>query len=206
MRTPSPAQTPSGSVDLTTLDRLLTSAHTAYAWDDREVDDDTLAVALQAAAHGPTAFNTQPLRVLAVRSRPARDRLASLVSSGNRPKTSGAPLSLVFAADAAFAETAEVVFPAAPDKIRQFYADPAAAEPAARMNATLQAGYLILALRAAGLAVGPMSGADFAGIDAAFFTGTWLRSFLVVNVGFETADSYRDRNPRVPLPEVLRTV
>ena len=36
-------------------------------------------------------------------------------------------------------------------------------------NAHLQAGYFILAVRSLGLSAGPMTGADFTAIDAAFF-------------------------------------
>ncbi len=191
---------------LAVLDSLFTHAHTAYAWGSDEVDDEVLTTALKASAHGPTAFNSQPLRVLAVRTPEQRRRLAAHLSAGNRDKTLAAPLTLVLAADAGFVETAETVFPAAPHIVRSVFADAAAAEPAARLNAALQAGYLITALRAVGLAVGPMTGADFAGIDAEFFPGTLRRSFVVVNVGRPTADSYRPRNPRVALHEVLQTV
>ena len=188
------------------LDRLFTEAHTAYAWDGQPVDDAVLSRTLRAATHGPTAFNTQPMRVLAVRDPDARARLAAHLSGSNQAKTIGAPLTLVLAADAGFAETADTVLPQAADLIRSLYSDLDAAEPAARLNAALQAGYLIIALRAEGLAVGPMTGADFAGIDAEFFAGRPVRSFVVLNVGYPTHDSYRPRNPRVAEELVLQTL
>ena len=188
------------------LDRLFTEAHTAYAWDGQPVDDAVLSRTLRAATHGPTAFNTQPMRVLAVRGADARARLGAHLSGSNRAKTVGAPLTLVLAADAGFADTADTVAPQAADLIRTLYGDTDAAEPAARLNAALQAGYLIIALRAEELAVGPMTGADFAGIDAEFFPGRPVRSFVVLNVGYPTHDSYRPRNPRVAEDLVLQTV
>ncbi len=188
------------------VDRLFTDAHTAYAWDDQPVEEAVLSAAVRAAAHGPTAFNTQPMRVLAVRDPQARARLAASLSGSNQAKTLGAPLTLVLAADAGFADTADTVFPQAADLIRSIYPDPTAAEPAARLNSALQAGYLIIALRAEGLAVGPMTGADFAAIDAAFFPDRPVRSFVVLNVGYPTSESYRPRNPRLDADLVLQTV
>lgn len=188
------------------LDHLFTEARTAYTWADTPVSDEVVATAVRAAVHGPTAFNTQPLRVLAIRDPQVRARLVSHLSGSNQEKTAAAPLTLVLTADTAFAETAETVFPQAAQLIRSLFEDPAAAEPAARLNAAMQAGYLVVALRAAGLAVGPMTGADFTGIDADLFADSAQKSFLVVNVGYPRPDSFRPRNPRVAPEVVLRTV
>ncbi|MFD1121440.1 hypothetical protein ACFQ2T_02910 [Methylophilus flavus] len=46
---------------------------------------------------------------------------------------------------------------------------PAWIEPTAKLNAALQAGYLIIAARALGLSVGSMSGFNPDQIDATFF-------------------------------------
>ena len=67
-------------------------------------------------------------------------------------------------------------------------------ESMARNNAWLQAGYLIVALRAVGVAAGPMGGMDAAGLDADLLAGTGWTSFLVVNVG--QADGARYLFPR----------
>ncbi len=73
------------------------------------------------------------------------------------------------------------------------------------LNAHLQTGYLLLALRSAGLAAGPMHAADYAGVDAAFFAGTGVKSFLVVNVGHaQGAGTEFPRLPRLDLDESPR--
>ena len=51
--------------------------------------------------------------------------------------------------------------------------DAAAAEQA-RFNATLQIGYFLIGVRAAGLAAGPMAGSTRDGVDAEFFAGRAL--------------------------------
>jgi len=79
----------------------------------------------------------------------------------------------------------------------------ALAEGMARFNATLAAGDFILAVRAAGLAAGPMAGFDNAGVDDEFFADTAVRSLLVVNVGSPGPDAWFDRLPRLEHHEVV---
>jgi 3-hydroxypropanoate dehydrogenase len=87
--------------------------------------------------------------------------------------------------------------------MRDMFVDPAVGGPVGRFNATLQAGYFILAVRAAGLATGPMAGFDAAGVDGEFFTDTPLRSILVVNIGKPGEQPWFDRLPRLDFEEVV---
>ena len=86
---------------------------------------------------------------------------------------------------------------------KDMFADPAARTKAATFNATLQAGYFILAVRAVGLDAGPMGGIDAIGIDREFFAGTGLRTFLAVNIGYVAEDGTFPRNPRFEAHEVV---
>jgi 3-hydroxypropanoate dehydrogenase len=74
-----------------------------------------------------------------------------------------------------------------------------------RDNAHLQAGYFVLAVRAAGLAAGPMGGFDPAGVDAQFHAGTNRRSVLVVAVGRPAAPRH-ERLPRLDFDAVTTVV
>jgi len=74
---------------------------------------------------------------------------------------------------------------------------------AARFNSAMQAGYFVLAVRAAGLAAGPMGGFDADAVDGDFFPDGRFRSILVVNIGHPTADSYRDRGVRLAHTDVV---
>ncbi|MFI2754292.1 malonic semialdehyde reductase [Cellulomonas sp. P22] len=164
-------------------DLLFREARTAREFTDAEVTDEELAAVYQLIAWGPTAMNTVPLRVLAVRSTEARERLAALMAEGNRQRVLDAPVTLVLAADPAFHTHLPVLAPHMAGMAEAL--EPAAAMRAqmARDNAFLQAGYLIVGLRAAGFSAGPMGLADPAGIDAAFFAETGWSSLMVVNVG-----------------------
>jgi len=71
-------------------------------------------------------------------------------------------------------------------------------------NATLQAGYFILSVRAHGLAAGPMAGFDAAGIDADFFPDGRWHSILVVNIGHPGPSPWFGRLPRLEHEDTLR--
>ncbi len=72
-----------------------------------------------------------------------------------------------------------------------------AREDMAKYSAALQTGVFLLAVRAHGLAAGPMGGFDGPGIDAEFFAGTTWRTHLVVNIGHPGIDPWFDRLPRI---------
>jgi 3-hydroxypropanoate dehydrogenase len=68
----------------------------------------------------------------------------------------------------------------------------------------MQAAYFIIAVRAVGLAAGPMGGVDTAGLDAEFFpSGDW-RSFLIVNFGYPGQSPWYERLPRLVYAEAVR--
>ena len=74
----------------------------------------------------------------------------------------------------------------------------------ARFNASIQIGYFLLAVRAAGLAAGPMGGFDAAGVDEEFFEGTTWRSMLLVNIGHPGENAWFDRLPRLDHDQAVR--
>ena len=53
-----------------------------------------------------------------------------------------------------------------------------------------------MAARALGLDCGPMSGFDNAGVDAAFFAGSKVKSNFICNLGY--GDASRGLHPRAP--------
>jgi 3-hydroxypropanoate dehydrogenase len=184
---------------------LFTDARTANAFSDEPVSDEQLAAIFELSKWPPTMANTNPLRWLVVRSPAAKERLAPLMSEGNREKTTSAPATVILAADTDFHELIPRLLPFRPELREAFTGDDAARELTARNNAWLQAGYFILAVRSAGLAAGPMLGFDAPGIDAEFFSGSSLRSILVVNIGRPAAEgAWLERLPRLSYEEVVQ--
>ncbi|GMA86716.1 hypothetical protein GCM10025868_19660 [Angustibacter aerolatus] len=98
------------------------------------------------------------------------------MADGNKEKTAAAPAVAVLATDTRFHEHVPTIFPIRPEMQDVLEQDEAMRAGMGSQNAWLQAGYLILAVRAVGLAAGPMAGFDRAGVDAAFFPGGRLQS------------------------------
>ena len=184
-------------------DLLFRQAHTPYAFTDEPVTDDQLAEILELAQLGPTAFNAQPMRVVALRTGEGRERLVPLMAPGNRVKTGQAPLTLILAADLDFHEELQNVNPRAAGVKDSIFADADVRHSTAVLNTGMQIGYLVLAVRAVGLGAGPMTGFDRDAIDAEFFPDGDHHTLVVVNIGLPDTTSYRPRNPRVAREELL---
>ena len=81
-----------------------------------------------------------------------------------------------------------------------------AKEVGALRNSSLQGGYFILAARALGLDVGPMSGFDNAGVDAEFFAGTNIKSNFIASIGYGTDEGVFPRSPRLDFEEAAKII
>ncbi|MYU10695.1 nitroreductase family protein [Streptomyces sp. SID8361] len=166
------------ALDSASQDLLFRRAHTADAFADDPVADETVREIHDLVTSVPTASGGQPLRVVLVRSAAGRERLLRHMSRGNREKTARAPLVAVLAAE----------------------------RPSAVPDGALQAAYFIIAVRAAGLAAGPMSGFDAEGVDREFFADTKYSALMVVNIGRPTPDGHRPRGPRLDFDQVFSSI
>lgn len=193
------------AIDPATQELLFTQARTANAFTDEPVSEEQVRAIHELVKYGPTAMNVQPLRVLLVRTPDARARLVEHMSDGNKAKTGTAPLVAVLAADTDFHDELHRTFPIRPGA-RDFFLDDEARERSAKFNATLQAAYFIVGVRAAGLAAGPMGGFDGPGIDAEFFPDGKHRTLLVVNIGKPAENAWFDRLPRLDYEDVVTEV
>jgi 3-hydroxypropanoate dehydrogenase len=176
---------------------LFTAARTANTFTAEPVSDDQLRAITDLAKWPPTMANTNPLRILFLRTPEGKDRLGPMMNEGNRAKTVSAPAVAVLAVDTDFHDKIPELLPFRPELRDNFVADAQNRERLAIFNGALQTGYFILAVRAAGLAAGPMLGFDGPGIDAEFFAGRSWKTILVVNIGKPGTDPWFDRLPRL---------
>src|SRR2546423_4199968 len=102
---------------------LFTNARTANTSSDEPVDDEQLAAIYDLVKWAPTGGNTQPLRILFIRSPEAKERLIAHLNEGNRDKARSAPVVAVLAADASFHEHLDRLFPHRPGMKDYFAAD-----------------------------------------------------------------------------------
>jgi 3-hydroxypropanoate dehydrogenase len=193
-----------GRLDESGRATLFTDARTANTFAETPVSDAELAEIWDLAKWAPTAANTQPLRVLYVGPGHGRERLVTHMSDGNKAKTASAPAVAVLAVDTRFHEHIPALLPFRPELKDVFEANEDMRASTGSFNATLQAGYFILSVRAHGLAAGPMAGFDAAGIDADFFPDGRWHSILVVNIGHPGPSSWFDRLPRLDQEETVR--
>lgn len=184
----------------TGIEHLFDEAHTAYNFADTPVTDEHLRAIYETVKWAPTAMNSQPLRISFVRSAEAKLDLERHVAAGNVAKVRSAPVTAILAYDADWHENLPALMPYATDP-HLAWQDPVRREPMAKMNATLQAGYFILGVRAHGLVAGPMGGFDHDGVDRAFFSDGRRRSLLLVNIGHPGHDAFRPRMPRLTFDE-----
>ncbi|WP_424185483.1 malonic semialdehyde reductase [Actinokineospora sp. G85] len=184
---------------------LFREARTANSFSADPVTEEQVQAIYDLVKWAPTSMNTQPLRVVLVRSAQARATLTPLMAEGNRAKTDSAPLVAILAADTDFHEHLPTQFPHYPGAKDNFTDEQARVE-FAKFNALLQVGYFILGVRAAGLAAGPMTGFDAQAVDRAFFPDGRRKSLVVVNIGNPGENPWFDRNPRLGYTEVVESV
>jgi 3-hydroxypropanoate dehydrogenase len=186
------------------LDQLFRKARTYNAFLPREVTDEQLHELYELAKFGPTAANSTPMRVVFVKSKEAKEKLAPFLADTNRDKTMAAPVTAIVAIDYLFHDKLPKLFPHA-DARSWFDGNEPLIQSSGFRNGSLQGAYLILAARSLGLDAGPMSGFDNDGVDKAFFAGTAIKSNFLVNLGYGDASrDLFDRLPRLDFDEAAR--
>lgn len=192
-------------LDPAAQDLLFREARTANTFTDEPVTEEQVQAIYDLVKYGPTAFNQSPLRVILVRSDDARARLVAHMAEGNQAKTSTAPLVAILAADNEFHEEIPALLPHFPQAKDAFFSERPVRESSAALNAALQAAYFIIGVRAAGLAAGPMTGFDAAGIEKEFLDGDHSL-LMVVNIGKPGEDAWFPRLPRLAYDEVITSI
>lgn len=193
-------------VDEASLAILLGDARSHNGWLEVEVSDDQLRQAYDIAKWGPTSMNTQPMRLLFLRSAEAKERIRPALSPNNVDKAMAAPVLALISYDLAFHANLAKTFPHRPNAEALFTANAAMIEPTAFRNGSLQAAYFMLALRAVGLDVGPMSGFDAGKVNAEFFADSDWRANFICGIGHGDPTKIFDRLPRLDFDEVSLTL
>lgn len=178
------------------LDQLFNEARTYNGWLDKPVSDAQLTAIWDLMKMAPTSANMQPVRIVWVKSKEEKDRLAGLAAEGNRDKIKAAPVTAIIGYDIDFHEELPWLFPHT-DAKSWFDGDEAGRKEGAFRNSTLQGAYLILAARAVGLDCGPMSGFDAEAVNEAFFADKPRHKVnFLCSIGYGDPDSIFDRSPR----------
>ncbi len=193
------------ALDDAALDTLFREARSYNRWSPEPVPEQTLHALYELLKLGPTSANCCPARFVFVKSAAAKATLVGCVSPGNVVKAEQAPVTVIIGMDERFYEKIPFLFPQKP-QMAELFKNPATGAAHMMRNATLQGAYLILAARALGLDCGPMSGFEHTKIDAAFFSGTAVKSNFICALGTGTTEMLFPRNPRLPFDEACRIV
>ena len=185
------------------LDTLFRTARTRNSWKPEPLPAGALEKIYDLAKWGPTAANSGPGRFIFVTSREAKEKLASVASSGNQAKIKAAPATAIIAYDLDFPQTLPRLFPHAPG-MKDAFTDPAVTEQTAFRNSSLQGAYLMMAARALGYDCGPMSGFNNAKVDELFFSGTKIKSNFICSIGHGDTAGMFDRLPRHDFDDVCK--
>ena len=196
------------AIDAQAVAQLFTDARTFNAFTNAPVTDAQLRQAVELMKIAPTSANQSPMRVVFLRSDAAKARLKSSLGELNLAKTLKAPVVAITGFDPKFYNHLPFLFPHADAKawFTGYPGSEAVAERAAFQNATIQAGYLILALRAIGLDTGPMTGFDPAKLDAEFFADGSIKSNILINIGYGDKTTLFPRSPRLAFDQIAKIV
>lgn len=191
-------------IDAKTLDTLMRSARTHNVFEDKPVSEDQLRQIHAIMKMGPTSQNSQPARVIFVRTREGKEKLKPALSPGNLDKTMAAPVTAIIAYDSRFYEHLPRTFPHNP-AAKDNYTGEGKEEHTLRTafrNGTLQGAYFIIAVRAVGLDAGAMSGFNNAIVDQAFFPDGRFKSNFLCNIGYGDHAKLFNQNPRLDFEDV----
>ena len=188
-------------LDQSGLDLLFRQARTHHAWSPEPIAESELAALYALARYGPTSANTNPGRFVFVTSADGKARLKRHLAPPNVETTMSAPCCVIVAYDRDYMRHMPKLLP---DMPLPFASNPVIVEETAVRNSTLQGAYMMLAARALGLDVGPMSGFNRVSLDADFFAdGRWVSNFLF-NLGHGVPHALAPRNARLDFSEACR--
>ena len=186
------------------LDKLFVKARSHNNWKNKNIDKKILENLYDLVKNCPTSANSEPMRIIFLKSKESKERIKSNLSEGNVEKCMTASVVAIIAYDSKFYEHLPKLFPHNPNMKKVLSNPPSKAEITAFRNSTLQGGYFMLAARALGLDVGPMSGFDNAGVDKEFFPDGRYKSNFLCNLGYGDKTKLLDRLPRFKFSQVCK--
>ncbi|MDO5720705.1 MAG: malonic semialdehyde reductase [Actinomycetaceae bacterium] len=186
----------------TEITRIFAHMRTQRLFEPADITPERLKAVYDIIRWAPTAYNSCPMRVSVVDSDWARETLIPLMNPVNQASVRQAPAVVILSSDEDFPAGMSAM--GAPESLTQTLAG---RTELAESASFMQAAYYIIGLRAAGMNVGPMTGADFAGIEQEFFAGTSWKPFMVLVIGEEPqAGSERPRLKRLSADAVFNTL
>ena len=193
-------------LDQNALDLLFNKARSHNDFDPTPVAEEKLHALYDLMKMGPTSANCCPARLVFVTSEAGKKRLMPFIIESNIAKVEAAPVCVIIANDTKFYDRIPELFPHNPEAKNWFTGSEEFAAETAMRNGSLQAGYLMLAARALGLDVGPMSGFDANGVNQEFFPDGRFKANMLCNLGHGRDAALFGRSPRLAFDDACQIV
>ena len=193
-------------LDQAVLDVLFTQARSHNDFDPTPVGEEQLHALYDLMKWGPTSANCCPARLVFVTSNDAKARLMPHIIESNIGKVTNAPVCIIIANDVKFYDRIPELFPHNPEARDWFTGSKDFAAETAMRNGSLQAAYLMLAARALGLDVGPISGFDADGVNQEFFPDGQWRVNMLCNIGHGRHEAVFERLPRLAFDDACHII
>jgi 3-hydroxypropanoate dehydrogenase len=179
------------SLDDDARDLLFREARNHNWWQDKDVSDAQLREIYDLVKYGPTSANTQPQRIIFLRSDEAKERLKPALNGPNVDKTMKAPVVAILGYDNTFWEDFPKFYPIRPEMADRHRENADVAQHFSFQQATLQGAYFIMAVRAVGLDAGAMGGFDVAKVNEEFFKDSPVQANFLCNIGYGHLDGIK---------------
>lgn len=185
-------------------DQVLPDARTGGAGSVEPAAGEQVTALCESEECAPVPPNAQSLRILVIRSRPARERLLGHVDEDNRAELAAAPLTAVLAYLPGRYKRLSTKLPQN-RATQSLIGGRPPRSGAAKLSALIQMGYFILGLRAAGLTAAPTTRFHNEGVDQEFFSETGYKSLVVLTVGKPGENAWFPRDLQFEPEHVITT-
>jgi 3-hydroxypropanoate dehydrogenase len=159
-------------LDDRSLDSLFRAARPCRSWLDKPVSDAIIEALWELAKLPPTSTGAYPARIVFIRSPEVKQELLPALAADDRATAAAAPVNAILGYEGN--------------------------APTALRDGSVQAGYLILAARALGLACAPLALTDPGLVDRKFFAGGSIKSSFVCNLGYGDPQATEDTAATAP--------
>lgn len=178
------------------LNQLFTAARSHKSWQFKPLPEQVLHQLYDLMRWGPTSNNSSPARLVFASTKEARAGIMEAINEGNRPKVADASVITIICADDEHWLNWQRLSPHK-NLAALFEHDVASSRQEAERNCMLQSGYFIIAARALGLDVFPLTGFDGDKIrTSALIPQTW-RPLLICCIGIGDPKGLRPRAQRL---------
>jgi 3-hydroxypropanoate dehydrogenase len=183
------------------IEKLFTNARSQNGWLKKDITDKQIHQLYDLLKFGPTSANCCPARFTFIRTKEAKERLKPFLDRGNINKSMSAPSVAIISYDVEFYKKLPFLSPHN-NAISWYKGQEQKIKFTAKLNATLQGAYFIIAARSIGLDCSPMIGFNREKLNQEFFPNEKVKSIFICGIGYGDDTKVYPRAPRLDFEDV----